>query len=280
LRRGGTDAQVLPRRRGAMRSTEALGRAIGGVLSPITGEGSLLRRARLFHPDGVLFRADVRPLVREGAVGELAQRLAGPALVRLSSAWWRHEKELPDALGIAVRFCGRAPTATTVEASARDQDLLFATFQHIWSLPLAPLTTNVHDYLANEYHAILPFYVLGLGRVKFRLLPTRQRGAHGRRRERLERAVAAGNAIFTLEVMETGGLGARLRSPARVLRMSRWQPVEVIDLEERSLVDQEALSFTPFHAGRGIMPIGPFQMMRAATYAASRAGRKVAAPTG
>ncbi|MDI3283964.1 hypothetical protein [Polyangium sp. 15x6] len=263
-----------------MRVTEALGRAIGGVLSPITGEGSLLRRARLFHPDGVLFRADVRPLVREGAVGELAQRLAGPALVRLSSAWWRHEKELPDALGIAVRFCGRTPTATSVEVSARDQDLLFATFQHIWSLPLAPLTTNVHDYLANEYHAILPFYVLGLGRVKFRLVPSRQRETHGSRRERLERAVAAGNAVLRLEVMQTGALGVRLRSPEEILRMSRWRAVALIDLEERSLVDQEALSFTPFHAGRGIMPVGPFQMIRAATYAASRAGRKVASIAG
>ncbi|MDI1475804.1 hypothetical protein [Polyangium sp. y55x31] len=261
-----------------MRATEALGRAIGGVLSPITGEGSLLRRARLFHPDGVLFRADVRPLAREGAVGELAQRLAGPALVRLSSAWWRHEKELPDALGIAVRFCGRMPTATSVEASARDQDLLFATFQHIWSLPFAPLTTNVHDFLGNQYHAILPFYVLGLGRVKFRLMPSRQRqhDTHGSRRERLERAVAAGNAVLRLEVAQVGAIGARLRSPEQILRMSRWQAVAVIDLEERSLVDQEALSFTPFHAGRGIMPIGPFQMMRAATYAASRTGRKVA----
>ncbi|MRG91060.1 hypothetical protein [Polyangium spumosum] len=263
-----------------MRATEALGRAIGGILAPLTGEGSLLRRARVFHPDGVLFRADVRPLVREGAVGELAQRLAGPALVRLSSAWWRHEKELPDALGIAVRFCGRAPTATSVEASARDQDLLFATFQHILSLPLAPLTTNVRDFLANAYHAILPFYVLGLGRVKFRLVPTRQKDSHGSRRARLERAVAAGNAVFTLEVMQAGGLAARLRAPEGIVRVSRWQAVAVIDLEERSLVDQESLSFTPFHAGRGIMPIGPFQMLRAATYAASRTGRRVAAIEG
>jgi len=263
-----------------MRATEALGRAMGGLLAPITGEGSLLRRARLFHPDGVLFRADVRPVVHEGAVGELAQTLAGPALVRLSSAWWRHEKELPDALGIAVRFCGRAKAATSVEASARDQDLLFASFQHIWSLPLAPITTNVHDYLANEYHAILPFYVLGLGRVKFRLVPPRQPETTGSRRERLERAVAAGNAVFRLEVAQADAIGARLRSPERILRMLRWQTVVAIDLEDRSLVDQETLSFTPFHAGRGIMPIGPFQMLRAATYAASRAGRKVASIAG
>ncbi len=253
-----------------MRASEALGRAVGGVLSPITGEASLLRQARIFHPDGVVFRADVRPLVREGEVGELAQRLAGPALVRLSSAWWRHEKELPDVLGIAVRFCGREPTTTTSETSARDQDLLFATFRHIWTLPLAPLTTNQHDFLANDYHAILPFYVLGLGRVKFRLLPMRQKGTEGSRRERLSQAVVAGNAVLRLEV--------RQRFPSRPT-LSRWEGVAVIDLQERSLVDQEALAFTPFHAGRGIMPVGPFQMIRAATYAASRTGRRVADPT-
>jgi hypothetical protein len=243
-----------------MRTIEALGRAVGGILSPITGEGSLIRRARLFHPDGVVYRAEVQPLASAGAHAELARRLAGPALVRLSGAWWRHDKELPDLLGIAVRFTevGR-PKA---EASPRDQDMLFASFRHIATLPLAPLATNVHDFLANDYHTVLPFYAVGLGRVKFRLLPMHVRAQSGSRRERLESAVAAGIALLRLEV--------RKSKPG-----APWHELALVDLEERALVDQEALAFTPFRAGRGIMPVGPFQMMRAATYASSQVGRKI-----
>jgi hypothetical protein len=243
-----------------MRTIEAFGRAIGGILSPITGEGSLIRRARLFHPDGVVYRAEVRPLANAGAAAELARRISGPALARLSGAWWRHDKELPDLLGIALRFCETdRPTATP---SPRDQDMLFASFRHIVTLPLGPLTTNVHDFLANDYHAVLPFYALGLGRVKFRLLPMRTRTASGSRRERLDTAVTMGLALLRLEVQK-----AKLGSP--------WQEVAVVDLAERALVDQDDLAFTPFRAGRGIMPVGLWQMARAATYAASQVGRKI-----
>jgi len=243
-----------------MRTIEALGRAMGGLLSPLTGEGSLIRRARLFHPDGVVYRAEARPLASAGAPSELARRLAGPALVRLSSAWWRHEKELPDVLGVAVRFC--ETTTPRAEAAPRDQDLLFASFQHIVTLPFAPITTNVHDFLGNDYHAVLPFYASGLGRVKFRLLPMHVRSASGSRRERLDAAVAAGMALLRLEVQKD--------KPG-----SSWQEVGVIELLDRALVDQDALAFSAFRAGRGITPVGPFQMLRAATYASSQVGRRL-----
>jgi hypothetical protein len=245
-----------------MRADEALGRAIGGLLAPVTGEGSLIRRARLFHPDGVVYRAEVRPLVRTGAVGELAQRLAGPAIVRLSGGWWRNERELPDVLGVAIRL--RTEDDLSAEPGPRDQDLTFATFRHMWSLPLAPLGTNVHDYLANDYYAVLPYYALGLGRIKLRLIPPQVKTVGEDRRERLERAVAADLAVLRLEMRR-----ARVGAP--------WEQVAAIDLRERALVDQDKLAFSPFRSGRGLEPVGLFQMVRAATYASSRTGRQVAA---
>lgn len=245
-----------------MRTNEAVGRAIGGLLAPITGEGALIRRARFFHPHGVVYRAEVRPLVRAGTVGEMAQRLAGPAIVRLSGGWWKNERELPDVLGIALRL--RDQDDLSAQPGPRDQDLTFATFRHMWSLPFAPLATNVHDYLANDYYAVLPYYALGLGRIKLRLLPPEVKTVGKNRRERLERAVNGDLAVFRLEMRQT-----RVGAP--------WEPVAALDLRERALVDQEQLAFSPFRSGRGLEPVGPFQMIRAATYAASRMGRRIAA---
>jgi hypothetical protein len=244
-----------------MQTNEALGRAIGGLLAPVTGEGALIRRARFFHPDGVVYRAEVRPLARSGAVGEMALRLAGPAIVRLSGGWWRNERELPDVLGIAVRLRDRDDLSA--QAEPRDQDLTFATFRHTWTLPIAPLATNVHDYLANDYYAVLPYYALGIGRIKLRLIPPQVKTVGEHRRERLERAVQADLAVFRLE-MKRARMGAA------------WEQVAAIDLRERALVDQEELAFSPFQSGRGLEPVGLLQMVRAATYASSRAGRRVA----
>ena len=85
---------------------ERLGAIAGWLWSPMTGTISLVRRARMFHPEGALYRAEVEP-VRETPWPDVAKRLAGPALARLSSAWWRRGRELPDALGLALRFLAR-----------------------------------------------------------------------------------------------------------------------------------------------------------------------------
>ncbi|WNG61139.1 hypothetical protein F0U59_45340 [Archangium gephyra] len=49
----------------------------------------------------------------------MASRLAGPAIVRLSTASWRGGREWPDILGASVRF--RRDTRLTEEASPGDQ---------------------------------------------------------------------------------------------------------------------------------------------------------------
>jgi hypothetical protein len=78
----------------------------------------------MFHPDGAVYRARVEAV--PGPFSMLAQRLEGPALARLSTAWWRGGKEWLDALGIAVRL-GRDPGT---EARPGDQDLLFGPRPH------------------------------------------------------------------------------------------------------------------------------------------------------
>lgn len=242
-----------------MHIMEAWGRLMGGLVAPFVALGSLTRNARFFHPDGLVYRARVDPLAKDGPVGELAKRLQGRAIVRLSGAWWRNEKEWPDILGIAIRFVD-LQSPDTKAPGPRDQDLLFATIRKMPLLPLAPLLTNQHDFLANNYSAVLPFVVEGLGRVEFRLVGIRMKSNLPRRRQKLEALAEAGNAMFRLEV--------------KSMKLGKaWRDVAMISLREKSLVDEKTLAFDPFRSGRGIVPVGALQMARAAIYKASVLGR-------
>jgi hypothetical protein len=245
-----------------MRVREAIGRALGGILAPLAAGGSTLRGARLFHPDGVVYYAEVCPLAKEGALGEVSQRLAGAAIVRLSGAAFRFRgAELPDVLGVAVRFKGSDERSAAPKR--RDQDLLFESAASLWQLPFAPFTTNTHDFLANTYYAILPFVVEGLGQVKWRLCSAGVTTTGKNRCERLEQAVRLGLAVLQLEVR-----------PAK--RGGAWVPVATIALRERAAIDQNKLEFSPFRDGLGIFPVGLLQSMRAVVYPASQIGRRLA----
>jgi hypothetical protein len=237
-----------------MGATEAIGRVLGLLAAPLAAAGSWLRGARLFHPDGVLYRAEVRAV----APGQLARSLEGPALVRLSGALRRWhgapEAERPDILGVAVRLQPDAPSA---------QDLLFASFRSTLTLALGPFTTDVHDFLGNTYYAVLPFHAPELGRVELRLDPEPAPTAGRDRRERLEHAVAAGHAVLWLE--------------ARALRVgATWQRLAAVDLRARVEGGGEALRFDPFRDGLGIRPVGLLQAVRAVVYPASQLGRALA----
>jgi hypothetical protein len=244
-----------------MRIGEALGRIVGGIWAPWAALGSLARNARLFHPDGVVYWAHVEPITQDGMYGEFAQRLRGPALVRLSSSWWRGEKEWPDILGIAMRFVN-TKSAKVQPATSADQDLLFVTVRRSLLFPFAPFLTNTHDFLANDYHALLPFAVDDIGRVKLRLKTMRIPTQPGKRRDKLAARVEAGTAVLRIEMRPTK-LGAK------------WREVATIDIREKAVVDQKSLAFHPFRSGRGIVPVGAIQMIRAAVYPASALGRQL-----
>lgn len=239
-----------------MKLMEQIGRGVGWVFGPLAAAGSLVRRSRLFHPDGVIYRAEVLPAAVTGPAADIAARLAGQALVRLSSGWWKDGKEWPDALGVSIRF--RSEPAVTAEPAPGDQDLLFASFPSLWLLPFAPLMTNQHNFLANDYFAIAPFEIEGLGRVKLRLRARRVPAA-GDRETSLEHATAAGLAVFELE--------------ARRLGRAQYEPIATIRLLRRVVIDQEALRLSPFRSGRGIVPRGFVQATRLGTYILSQLAR-------
>ncbi|HEX2568969.1 MAG TPA: hypothetical protein VH877_05365 [Polyangia bacterium] len=251
-----------------MQWTEQLGTLVGALLAPLAGGASLLRHGRVLHPSGVTYRAEMEPIEQEGSVGEVARRLSGAALVRLSSALWKH-REWTDVLGVAIRLRATEDPAlvTSPQAAPGDQDLLLATIRRPWTMLLAPWTTQQHDFLANDYYGVSPFEVDGYGRVEWRLVTSRPgRPETGLDREsRLERAVREGQAEMRLEMRP---LGSEMEH--------RWLPVVRVRLVERVVLDQEALRFSPFLDGRGIRPYGFIHALRRATYAASQAGRQLA----
>jgi hypothetical protein len=231
---------------------ERAGAVAGWLLAPLTGTLSLLRRARMFHPEGAVHRARVEAIL--GPFALLGRRLEGPALARLSTAWWRGGKEWLDALGIGLRF-GKDPGAT---AQAGDQDLLFATIRYPWTTPFAPFTTEQHDFLANDYYAVSPFDVAGVGRAKLRLVSSRPRKLSARNRgDRLAEAVERGEAFLQLELQTE----------------KSWEPVARIVLLEPAQVDQARLRFSPFRDGKGMTPRGFVHGLRRATYLLSQLAR-------
>jgi hypothetical protein len=241
---------------------ERLGTRAGALLAPVVAWASSVRRARMFHPEGVLYRASIEPVAASDDLRALGDRLAGRALVRLSSAWWRRHREWPDVLGMALRFTTSQDPVRSPDA--RDQDLLFATIRFPWTTLLAPATTEVSSFLWNHFHAVSPFVVDGVGRVKFRLESPRLHNSSGVPRiEHLARAVADEEAIWRLQAR-------RLDEPP--IRRT-WEDVALVVLEGPLLFDQQALRFSPFRSGRGVRPVGFIHHMRVAAYAAGQRAR-------
>jgi len=233
---------------------ERIGELVGRAAAPLFYAIARARRARVFHPEGIVLVARVEPL----GASPIAESLRGPALVRFSTALWKHGKEWPDALGCAIRF--RSTAAPSAEPEPGDQDLLFATIRTPLATPFAPVGTHVHDFLANTYFATAPFDVRGVGRAKWRVVPERIGASRERDRDaRLLGAVERGDAALRLELRRT-------------FRRA-WTPVARVVLEHAADVDQARLRFWPFRAGRGIRPRGFVHALRRGAYAASQAAR-------
>lgn len=243
-------------KRSAMWVTELAGLATGAAIAPLFGVGSLLRRARFFHPEGACYDAEVSPLTTPTEYKPLQRRLCGRALLRLSSAWWRDEKEWPDVLGCAVRF--GAVESPEVAPDETVQDILFATIPYPILTPLGPLFTQVHDFFANTYWGVAPFELDEVGLVRLRLVPQPLAPSSKlSRQEKLDEAVAARTAAMEVWI--------RPLSPA-----GEWVPLVEIRLHKKRALNQEALHFSPFHTGCGIKPRGFVHAMRRPVYALSQ----------
>lgn len=251
-----------PERRGT--ATQAIGLLSGWALAPAFGLVSFLRRARTFHPRGATFHARVLPHENvSDELADVARRLTGPALVRFSGALWkRAEGLLPDVLGCAIRF--RDDERETTKPEGDDQDLLFATIRRPYTMPFSPLATRVDDYLANDYFAVSPFDVGLEAPIYLRVHPSRaSRYRAGRRGARLARDVASGNVLLELE---------HARHP-----FGPWSPLARVRLQRVAQVDDEALRFRPFRAGRGLRPRGFVHALRVGVYALSQWSRALSA---
>lgn len=234
----------------------------GGLLAPLTASLSWLRRSRMFHPVGVSCWATVRGIHGEGPAGVLAARLPDRALLRFSGAWWKR-RELPDVLGCAIRL---AYDPVHERPRPADQDLLFATIRRPWTTPFAPLSTDQHDYLANDYYAVSPFDFPGLERVELRVTPDAPSPGGADRDGRLVAAIDAKAASLLLSWAPYAG-AFRRPEPKRFSPLARLTIVGVTSL------DDEALRFDPFQAGLGIEPVGFVHAMRALAYRASQRAR-------
>ena len=211
----------------------------------------------MFHPVGQTFTG--RAIAVGGPLGSIGEQLAGRVLARCSPALSKTGREWLDVLGIALRFRPGAGPALDQDAALGDQALLFATVSTPLALPLAPLRTDAHDFLANRYWAVSPFAVHDHGRVELRLSPIGRAPSAGSREDRLRAAVAAGEAAWWLEARQT--------------LTRRWHPVARISLERATELDDRALRFDPFRTGSGLMPVGFVHSLRRAAYDASQHAR-------
>lgn len=225
-----------------------LGLAIGVVIFPI----SLYRGARAVHAEGVMCRAEITaktPLV--------GQRLAGPALVRLSGAFEHQRTTNSDVLGFDIRM----QRTSSLDARDGDQDLPLASFESFHTANRDRAQTNVGDYLANHYSTVTPWWVAPHGPVTLRLLPPPPLPADraGDRLARLDADLAADRARFALAV-DTGT--ARLE-------------IAELRLVERLVIDNRALRTSLFRQGRGVRPLGLRNGIRATVYPMSQIARRL-----
>lgn len=244
-----------------MKFEELLGFGTGLLIAPAAALGSRLRGGRVVHKEGVVYRADVRAVSHEDGLAGLGQRVAGPAIMRLSSALWGVRREgWPDILGASIRL--RRDATITPEAAPDDQDMLFATIPYAALTGAAMFTTEVHSFLWDDYYALGLFETPELGITQWRLASPRIPPGTSDRVSEVGKAIANGLAVFELQVREKH-LGAPYRT------------VAAVELQERVDVDQEALRFSPFRNGRKIEARGFLNATRIAPYAASQAARPV-----
>lgn len=224
-----------------------LGLALGLVIAPI----SLLRRARAVHAEGIVCRGQIT------ARGPSGQRLAGPALVRLSGAFEPQVTARTDVLGLAIRM----QRSATDDARDGDQDLLLGSFESFHTASRDRARTDAGDYLANGYSTVTPWWVPGHGPRILRLVPPPPRPAAraADRRARLDADIAAGAASFELAVDAAGGR----------------QVIAVLALVERLAIDDRGLRASMFRQGRRLRPLGLRNGLRAAVYPISQIARRM-----
>lgn len=226
-----------------------LGYLVGLVIAPFIFLSTLFKARRAFHPSGTTCRAEVTAL--DTVVGP---RLDGAARVRYSGATANENSPSPNILGMSIKF-------------GTDQDLPIATFESFFKAGDGRKNTDIADYLKNQYASVSPWRVRGLGIVWFRAIPNqaaKDAAKSGTRVERLAADIAAGRASFTLEARRRpfpdGELIAKLAE---------------ITLVEKLPEDDRMHRMSMFRTGRGLVPTGFRNGIRAIVYPTSQLGRRL-----
>jgi hypothetical protein len=209
---------------------------------------SLIKGARAFHPRGTVCHAEVTALD-----GDIGARLAGPARVRFASSTAAENSPDPSIIGMGIKL-------------GTDQDLAAGTFESFIKLSDGVKNTNVADYLANQYASVAPWRIRGLGVMWFRVIPDPAANVpkSGLRTERLDADIAAGRAKFILEAREGPGPDGAVHSRLVELRLT-----------ERLHEDDPKFHISMFRRGRGFIPTGFRNGVRAILYPVSQAGRSL-----
>jgi hypothetical protein len=198
---------------------------------------------RAFHPYGTLCRATV-------ACDELG--LAGPALVRLAGASGDEDSATHTVIGMAIKFEG-------------GQDLPLASFESFLHVKTATANTDITDYLANTFASVSPWKVPELGVVWFRahrVLPAGTTGStKATRSERLRDDIASGRATIEL------AMHSRPKADGPLIRK-----LATITLTEIIPADP-TFRISMFHTGRGLVPTGFRNGVRAVVYPAGQRAR-------
>jgi hypothetical protein len=236
-----------------------IGALLGVVLGALIAPVSLIRRARAVHADGVVCRAQI--VARDPS----AERLAGPALVRMSGALADQTTTGSDVLGIAIRM----QRVAVDDATQGDQDLLLGTFESFHTVGRDRAATNAGDYLANRYSTVTPWWLTSYGPVKLHLEPPTENrgdtpGADGKnhgvdRLTRLDAALAADRARFVLTADTQAGP----------------RPLAEVQLFARLALDGRTLRASMLRQGRGLRPLGLRNGIRATVYPMSQAARRL-----
>ena len=207
---------------------------------------SLVRGARAFHPRGSVCHAEITAL--DDVVGP---RLAGPARVRFASSTAAENSPDPSIIGLGMKL-------------GTDQDVAFATFESFLEAGDAAKTTNVADYLANQYASVAPWRVRGLGPIWLRMIPDPAAAVPktGTRTDRLDADIAAGRATFVLEARDAPGPDGAVRTRLAQVRLTQRLPD-----------DDPAFHISMFRTGRGVTPTGFRNGVRAIVYPVSQFAR-------
>jgi hypothetical protein len=209
---------------------------------------SAVRRARVFHPDGVAVAGDL--VVGAGLVGSelLSPGRRTRALVRLSRGIGLPER-WPDVLGLAAKV----PDAY---GRGADQDFLLATVPNATALRRRLALARSFD--SRPYSTLLRYGVGGRAILVGATVTVD--GASPRTLGDVAAAVRDRRLSITLLAADAG-------APS-------WRAIATIRPDE-VLADPDGrrLGFDPWNTGGGIRPLGFLNRLRRVAYPASRRGR-------